>query len=40
VLAQALIMQVMFDVLALLVQLPVRALLGNFLALQSQAGLA
>jgi hypothetical protein len=33
-------MQVMFDVLALLVQLPVRALLGNFLALQSQAGLA
>jgi hypothetical protein len=30
----------MFDALALLVQLPARALLGNFLALQSQAGLA
>jgi hypothetical protein len=39
-LAQALIMQVMFDALAMLVQLPARALLGDFLALQSQAGLA
>jgi hypothetical protein len=32
--------QVVFDALALLVQLPARALLGNFLVLQSQAGLA
>jgi hypothetical protein len=33
-------MQVVFAALALMVQLPARALLGEFLALQSQAGLA
>jgi hypothetical protein len=33
-------MQVVFDALALLVQLPARALLDEFLALQSPAGLA
>jgi hypothetical protein len=33
-------MQVVFHALLLLVQLPARALLGEFLAMQSQAGLA